>query len=116
MKKLFFIACSSFCFSLLLHAQVPGDIENIRFEYMDKPVQSSTGGDPINFIHATYVNAAWGDYNNNGTLDLFYSDKNNHGSATKIQSNFYQNNGDGTFRKLTSPFAGVAFHARFGLI
>lgn len=60
MKKLFFIACSSFCFSLLLHAQVPGDIENIRFEYMDKPVQSSTGGDPINFIHATYVNAAWG--------------------------------------------------------
>ena len=67
MKKLFFIACSSFCFSLLLHAQVPGDIENIRFEYMDKPVQSSTGGDPINFIHATYVNAAWGDYNNNGT-------------------------------------------------
>lgn len=83
---------------------------------MDKPVQSSTGGDPINFIHATYVNAAWGDYNNNGTLDLFYSDKNNHGSATKIQSNFYQNNGDGTFRKLTSPFAGVAFHARFGLI
>lgn len=109
MKKLFFIACSSFCFSLLLHAQVPGDIENIRFEYMDKPVQSSTGGDPINFIHATYVNAAWGDYNNNGTLDLFYSDKNNHGSATKIQSNFYQNNGDGTFRKLTSPFAGVAF-------
>ncbi|MCS2956035.1 hypothetical protein NXX53_00225 [Bacteroides salyersiae] len=60
MKKLFFIACSSFCFSLLLHAQVPGDIENIRFEYMDKPVQSSTGGDPINFIHATYVNAGFG--------------------------------------------------------
>lgn len=55
----------------LLHAAVfalvcccthrfPGDIENLRFEYMDKPVQSSTGGDPINFIHATYVNAAWG--------------------------------------------------------
>ena len=35
MKKLFFIACSSFCFSLL-HAQVPGDIENIRFEYTEE--------------------------------------------------------------------------------
>ena len=91
MKKLFFIACSSFCFSLLLHAQVPGDIENIRFEYMDKPVQSSTGGDPINFIHATYVNAAWGDYNNNGTLDLFYSDKNN--QLRKFRATFTRTTG-----------------------
>ena len=44
MKKLFFIACSSFCFSLLLHAQVPGDIENIRFEYMDKSISFFDGG------------------------------------------------------------------------
>lgn len=94
---------------MLLQAQVPGDIGNVKFEYLDKPVQSSVGGEPLDFIHATYTNAAWGDYNNNGTLDLYYSDKNNHGSAMQIQSNFYQNNGDGTFKKLTSSFKGTAF-------
>ena len=106
--KLLLIACSS-CLSIVLHAQTPGDIENVRFEYMEKPVLLSVGGDPLDFAHATYTNMAWGDYNNDGSLDLFYSDKNNHGSATKTQESFYQNNGDGTFTKLTSPFASTAF-------
>ena len=106
--KLLLIACSS-CLSIVSHAQTPGDIENVRFEYMEKPVLLSIGGDPLDFVHATYTNMAWGDYNNDGSLDLFYSDKNNHGSATKTQESFYQNNGDGTFNKLTSPFASTAF-------
>lgn len=108
MKKLLLIAFGS-CLTALSYAQVAGDIENVHFERMEKPVLSSIGGAPMYFVHATYVNAAWGDYDNDGFLDLFYSDKDNHGSATKIQSNFYQNNGDGTFSRPTSPFAGVAF-------
>lgn len=108
MKKFFLLVCSS-CLYVSLQAQVAGEISNIKFEYLDKPVLSSMGGDPYNLTHATYSNAAWADYNNNGTLDLFYSDKDNHGSATKVQSCFYQNNGDGTFNKLNSPFTGTAF-------
>lgn len=108
MKKLLLLTCSS-CLSMLLCAQISENIEKIKFERMEKPVLSSTGGAPLEFIHATYTNMAWGDHNNNGSLDLFYSDKNNHGSATKTQESFYQNNGDGTFRKLTSPFASTAF-------
>ncbi|MBI3417565.1 MAG: VCBS repeat-containing protein [Verrucomicrobia bacterium] len=40
--------------------------------------------------------SAWGDYNNDGYLDLFATDRN-------AQSNLlYQNNGDGTFTKITT--------------
>ena len=93
-----------------LYAQTPGDIGNISFEEIANPVASSIGGDNRTLIHSTYSNAAWGDYNNDGYLDVFYSDKNNHGSASKIASNFYQNDGKGNFIKVTSPsFTGTAF-------
>lgn len=94
--------------------RLPGDIENVRFEYMEKPVLLSIGGDPLDFVHATYTNMAWGDYNNDGSLDLFYSDKNNHGSATKTQESFYQNNGDGTFNKLPLHLPPPLFRVRYG--
>lgn len=68
--KLLLIACSS-CLSIVSHAQTPGDIENVRFEYMEKPVLLSIGGDPLDFVHATYTNMAWGDYNNDGSSIYF---------------------------------------------
>ena len=105
-----------FCSHMLLQAQVAGDVANVKFEEVENPVpkQAAVGGNkgtnPAGcFYHATYTGSAWGDYNNDGYLDLFYSDKNEHIHASKIQSNFYKNNGDGTFTRLDSPFEGTAF-------
>lgn len=109
MKRLLLFAGIACLVATTSRAQVAGEIENVTFQRMEKPILSSTGGAPMDFIHSNYANAAWGDYNNDGYLDLFYSDKNNHGSATRIASNLYLNNGDGTFVKPTSPFTGVAF-------
>lgn len=95
----------------LLYAQVAGDVANVKFEEVKTPVpgQSVSAGDAGGFYHALYSGSAWGDYDNDGYLDLFYSDRNEHVSSSAIQSNFYKNKGDGTFSRLRSPFKGLAF-------
>src|SRR5216110_2052894 len=40
---------------------------------------------------------AWGDYNNNGFLDLFV------GNSYDAHNSLFRNNGDGTFTKMTDP-------------
>ncbi len=100
-----------------LNAQTPGDFNLVKFDEVEKPVpgQTAAGGNkgqnPAGaFYHATYTGSAWGDYNNDGFLDLFYSDRNEHIHASKIQSNLYKNKGDGTFtRTFRSPFTGTAY-------
>src|SRR6266571_2015528 len=63
-----------------------------------------TEGDIVNDLGA-FVRGAWGDFNNDGFLDLFISDY----GGTNV---FYRNNGDGTFTKITQgdPVQGADTH------
>ena len=52
--------------------------------------------------------AAWGDYDNDGNLDLFITIGADHGTTVGEKTDqLYRSNGDGTFTDVTVP-AGVA--------
>ena len=97
----------------MLAAQTPAPAENVKFAKVAAPVtnQGTQGNRPAGeFYHATYTGAAWGDYDNDGFLDLYYSDRNTHVSGNTVFNNLYHNSGDGTFtRVLRAPFSSTAF-------
>lgn len=113
MKKLTLIAALAFVPAVSM-AQTLDIASDVKFSLVAKPVTStSTTANPQNqFYHATYTGAAWGDVNNDGFPDLFYSDRNTYISNSTVQVNLYYNNGDGTFRRGgKGKLAGTTFSA-----
>jgi hypothetical protein len=69
---------------------------NQLFENVDGNFSEITTGDIVT-DGGTSVGASWGDYDNDGDLDLFVT------NASILETNcFYQNQGNGTFTKITS--------------
>jgi len=60
-----------------------------------------TTGDIVNDV-GNFAGGAWGDYNNDGFLDLFVSNFGAVGSAATATNFLYRNTGAGTFAKVTS--------------
>ena len=55
-----------------------------------------------------YARAAWGDYDNDGDLDLFLAGYDD-GATPKAAARIYRNNGDGTFTDLNAGLPNVEF-------
>jgi hypothetical protein len=58
------------------------------------PFTKITEGEIVNDVGWNFRRGAWGDFNNDGFLDLFVNDY----GGTNV---FYRNNRDGTFTKIT---------------
>ena len=82
---------------------VPNEYGNKSFLYRndgDGTFTRVTEGPVVNEIGESLA-AAWGDYDNDGFLDLFVA--NGRGASGNNHTNFlYHNNGDGTFSKITN--------------
>lgn len=94
-------------------ALTAGNPDSVKFSLVADPVpaQAITGSNPAKqFYHAQYAGSAWGDYDADGRLDLFYSDINPMVSDATVFVNLYRNAPTNTFtRQNRTPFSGTAF-------
>lgn len=95
---------------------VPGDPPKPIFTKIAMPVPNEPSATSIikgQFYHTTdFSNSAWGDYDNDGYLEVAYSGKNVHlrtASARKVTA-LYDYDGKESFARLTSPF-DVCYYA-----
>jgi PKD repeat protein len=74
---------------------------NWLFENNGNGSFTSITGSPVNSNSSITITASWGDYNNDGFMDLFVGNGSTD-STEKQLSYLYKNNGDKTFTKVTS--------------
>ncbi|MCK4345114.1 MAG: VCBS repeat-containing protein [Bacteroidales bacterium] len=72
-----------------------GEKNQLYINNGDKTFTKVTHGNIVNDEETSW-GSSWGDYDNDGDLDLFVGNWGN--------NSLYQNNGDGTFRKITNDF------------
>ena len=96
---------------ILLTGLVTGldhDWNDISKIYRNNGNNSFTEQTGINLTGVSYSSVAWGDYDNDGDLDIFITGTSSSGSVSKI----YRNNGDNSFTEQTGiNLTGVSFRS-----
>jgi hypothetical protein len=59
-------------------------------------------GPIVSEVGNNFVSGAWGDYDNDGFLDLYVTDEGTSALTPTVINSLYHNNGDGTFTKVTT--------------
>ena len=87
-------------------AQTPQSINLVEIE---RPVIQEGASVPESFLMGWECAAAWGDYNNDGYMDLILAGMERRGDYEGKQTKLYRNNGDATFTEIIgTPFPHLA--------